>query len=272
MNNKFLKILTVISAFAIAGLLSLAPATNAQAATSDQGYVYSITIYDENIDIDYTNSTDYSTSIDMQYISSLTNGFTSDDLLCNVWFSAANYTTTDFTLTVGFPYTVTTIDFFRFYDESGAGSGVGILDSYSCSGNHIAFSGTTDSVGGFDIIFTVSFETKEPESHSDQFFREINNVTNDIIKAASGMNRDGSENPQKVVFYNCNGAINYKIIRALAQTQGVTLFYTFEYEGYIFTSAITSENAAKIYSEGLDWYGPCYIASNCPTALVGVAQ
>ena len=86
------------------------------------------------------------------------------------------------------------------------------------------------------------------------------------------INPDGTVNETKTVEYNYNYAINEKIIEKLAQADGVTLLYTFEYEGYVFTSAITSEDAAKIFSKDIPWYGPCYIAKHCPTVLVDVVK
>ena len=119
-----------------------------------------------------------------------------------------------------------------------------------------------------DDLYDLSLFLQTPTA----FYRTIDSKVNDIVKAAQGIGHDGSENPQKVVFYDCKGAVNYRIIQALAQTQGVTLFYTFEYQGYVFTSAITSEMAAQIFIEGEDWYGPCYIAKYCPTVLVDVVK
>ncbi len=104
------------------------------------------------------------------------------------------------------------------------------------------------------------------------FGRAINEKVNEIDMAFNGHNADGTVNETKTVEYNYNYAINEKIIEKLAQADGVTLLYTFEYEGYVFTSAITSEDAAKIFSKDIPWYGPCYIASNCPTVMVGVAN
>ena len=103
------------------------------------------------------------------------------------------------------------------------------------------------------------------------FGRAINEKVNEIDMAFNGLNADGTVNETKTVEYNYNYAINEKIIEKLAHADGVTLLYTFEYEGYIFTSTITSEDAAKIFSKDIPWYGPCYIASNCPTVMVGVA-
>ena len=105
----------------------------------------------------------------------------------------------------------------------------------------------------------------------NEFNKSINNKIDDIGLADQGLNHDGSENPEKTVYYDFNGAISEKIIRALAQSEGVTFIYTFEYEGYIFRSTITSETARKIWSPDIPWYGPCYIACNCPTEFVSEA-
>ena len=109
------------------------------------------------------------------------------------------------------------------------------------------------------------------EDTSSEFTQSINNKICDIDMAFKGLNPDGTENPDKTVVYECKGAVNSRIISALAKSEGVTLLYTFEYEGYVFTSTITSEDAARIFSADIPWYGPCYIASNCPTVMVGVA-
>ena len=90
--------------------------------------------------------------------------------------------------------------------------------------------------------------------------------------AFRGLNPDGTVNATKTVEYVYNGAVSKNIIDKLAHADGVTLLYTFEYEGYVFTSVISSADAAKIFSTDIPWYGPCYIASNCPTVMVGVAE
>ena len=112
----------------------------------------------------------------------------------------------------------------------------------------------------------------DSNNSGDEFSRSINEKINDIDMAFKGLNPDGTVNSAKTVEYVYNGAVSKKIIEKLAQADGVTLLYTFEYEGYVFTSTITSEDAAKIFSKDIPWYGPCYIASNCPTAMVGVAE
>ena len=104
------------------------------------------------------------------------------------------------------------------------------------------------------------------------FYEEIEKKVKEIALASQGRSADGSPNPLKVVEYKTTGAISSKIIKALMNSEGVTLIYTFEYEGYVFTSAITSEMAAQIFIEGEDWYGPCYIAKHCPTVLVDVVK
>ena len=103
------------------------------------------------------------------------------------------------------------------------------------------------------------------------FYKSIKAKVNEINLAAQGLNADGSANPEKTVEYKYNYAINYTIIQAVANAKDVTLLYTFEYEGHIFQSTITSERAAEVFTLDIPWYGPCYIASNFPTVYLGEA-
>ncbi|MBP5554635.1 MAG: hypothetical protein J6X94_07170 [Lachnospiraceae bacterium] len=276
MNKKFFKILTGLSAITVAGVLSFVPAkaVNAGTITGDNNRI--ITIRDDNGDIisDLSDtSTNYETSMDLDYLY-----FTSDGTTqlseANIYFESANHPSENFTVRFTIPYNVADLSFTYYYN----GRQSGPIASYSANGNIISVSGTTYE-GYFDAYFDITYSGSAVENplenltdkETDDFYDSIKTTTDDIIKAAQEINHDGSENPQKVVFYDYNGAINYRIIKALANTQGVTLLYTFEYKGYVFTSAITSELAAQIFIEGEDWYGPCYIAKYCPTALVGVA-
>ncbi|MBO4907993.1 MAG: hypothetical protein J5476_01805 [Lachnospiraceae bacterium] len=259
MNKKILKILTGVSAFAAAGVLSVIPATNVFAGQ----YHGSTVITDRQIDdITWTIPEEIPADILITYSG---NGsanvedymaWASEFLDHSYLFAAELFFDTD--IPEG---TTGNIDFdFVFDGVHYRGSAV-LNESYDrCL-----------YIENFGFIDLSSFIVADEQS-SNEFYISINNTVDDISKAAQGINHDGSENPQKVVFYNYNGAINYRIINALAKTQGVTLLYTFEYKGYVFTSAITSENAANIILENEDWYGSCYIAQNCPTALVGVAQ
>ena len=269
MNKKILKILTGLSAIAFAGLMSFVPATNVQAGTIGNGAVLNIDLPEENISY-YENSNDYSVSTDLSYLNMNIQYANTDYIECNIWLNTQSNTEENFTLALSIPYEINSFAFSRFYYVDYEN---GPIYSYSANGNTITVDACTCSDGYFDAIWHITLGgLYNPSVTTNLLYEDINNTANDIIKAAAGMNHDGSENPQKVVFYNYNGAINYRIINALAKTQGVTLLYTFEYQGYVFTSAITSENAANIILENEDWYGSCYIAQNCPTALVGVAQ
>ena len=256
MNNKFLKILTGISAMAVAGVLSIIPATNVFAAQ----YHGSTVITDHQIDdTAWTIPEEIPADILITYSgngsANLENymAWASEFLDHSYVFAAELFFDTD--IPEG---TTGNIDFDFVFDGvhyRGSAELNASYDRYLCIEN-------------FGYIDLSSFIVADEQS-SNEFYISINNTVDDISKAAQGINHDGSENHQKVVFYNCNGAVNYRIIQALAKTQGVTLLYTFEYQGYVFTSAITSEMAAQIFIEGEDWYGPCYIAKHCPTALIG---
>lgn len=282
MNNKFLKILTGFSAMAVAGVLSFVPATRAEAATAQQGYSYSVYLWEEGVD-EHIDDFAYTTSIDVDdAIHFLLSGRTLDEATANVYFYQCAQNE-DFTVSMTIPYEDVQLNFLHYYDglsyypdgtsapnENFVLGQNGIYSGYYVNGNIVTVYGNTSTGGCFDAVFEITF--KSPKTAEDLFSEEINTTVEDIVKAAQGINHDGSENPQKVVFYNCNGAVNYRIIQALAKTQGVTLLYTFEYQGYVFTSAITSEMAAQIFIEGEDWYGPCYIAKHCPTVLVDVVK
>ena len=104
------------------------------------------------------------------------------------------------------------------------------------------------------------------------FYEEIERKVDEIRLASQGLSADGSPNPSRVVNYNTTGAISSRIIKALMNSEGVTLIYTFEYEGIIFRSVITSESARAMYSETIDWYGPCYVAIFCPPVPIGLVK
>ncbi len=121
--------------------------------------------------------------------------------------------------------------------------------------------------GFFEYIPPV-IDEENPEVKS--FYAGIDNTVNEIGLAMQGLNGDGSVNTNGIVEYKSNTAISPKIIKALMNAKNVTLIYTFEYQGIIFRSVITPEAAAAMYSETIEWYGPCYIAQNCPTVPVGL--
>lgn len=102
-----------------------------------------------------------------------------------------------------------------------------------------------------------------------EFYEGIDNTVNEIGLAIQGLNADGSVNENRTVEYKTNSSVSSKIITAMIKAENVTLIYTFEYKGIIFSAFITPENAAAMYSQDINWYGPCYIAQYCPTVPIG---
>ncbi len=100
----------------------------------------------------------------------------------------------------------------------------------------------------------------DDEASARAFAKAIDEIVNQIKNASEG----------QVIFCKGSGALSYKILAALAKTKGVTFIYTYEYEGIIFQSTITSELAAAAYSPEIEWYGPCFLAEHFPTGIVGV--
>ena len=105
---------------------------------------------------------------------------------------------------------------------------------------------------------------------ASQFYQHINDTANEIGLAAQGLNADGSVNETKTVFYSAPSVYS-SIIKAVMNAEGVTFFVTYEFDGYVFCSAITPEYAAEMYREDITWYGPAYIANHCPTVMIGQA-
>ncbi len=255
MKNIIAKVLLGISAMAVAGLLSLAPATNVSAATIPfDGTNILYWVEDESGRWTYTEIPGASGSI------SYSGTGTDNVWSANIWVDKG----------IDVPACVNAeISFHQ--DINSASSGNAEFE-FVLNGNTYRGSFALDYIGdNFMSTDTIYYLSQfAVDDSNDGFYKEINNTVNEVELAAKGLNSDGSENPNKVVEYKCNGAINYKVINALANTEGVTLLYTFEYQGYIFTSTITSADAAKIYAEGVDWYGPCYIANNCGATMIGV--
>lgn len=258
MNNKFLKILTGFSAMAVAGLLSLAPATNVSAATIPvDGTNILYWVEDES---GWTGTEIPGASGSISYSGTGTD---------NVWSA---YIWVDKGIDIP-AYVYAEISFYQDINSASSGNAEFefVLNGKTYRGS-FALDIIDDNFISTSTIYYLSQFAVPDSTPLDEFYNDINNTVNDIGLAAKGFNADGSANPDKTVYYNCKGAINYRIIKELAKTEGVTLVYTFEYKGYVFTATITSEDAAKIFSEGIIWYGPCYIANYCPTVLVDVVK
>ena len=88
---------------------------------------------------------------------------------------------------------------------------------------------------------------------------KIGNISND--STLTGENR--------VIEFNEGTALPGNIMAAMANSTGVTLKFTFWYEGFEFTTTITGEDAKKVYDPKVEWCGPCYLAENFPTVWTG---
>jgi hypothetical protein len=258
MNKTISKILIGISAIFAAGVLSFVPGKTAKATVASYYPVTELYVIDPSNNITTINNCANWTfsNIDFTSTSIDTNAYSPTGQTVVVMIDGAEYAcVAEIAFTSAIPDNATATVSFNFtYNGNNISRSVLLTKN---APNELS----SDWVyGSFSI------------DNTSEFARSINAKVNDIDMAFKGLNPDGTVNETKTVEYNYNYAINEKIIEKLAQADGVTLLYTFEYEGYVFTSTITSEDAAKIFSKDIPWYGPCYIASNCPTVMVGVAE
>ncbi len=257
MNFKVSKIITGISALIIAGIISVAPANLVHAGeatyANDNIHVMNNQVLSQipgSLHYSYTGTTDTPIIHDM----TIDNGVPgyNGQFIINSEIVFTNPIDSSGTCSVEFNFTYQGVAYY------------GIINLYN--------QGNAFMTNLAHPYFLSSYADARDLAGPQAFARAINEKINDIDMAFKGLNPDGTVNETKTVEYNYNYAINEKIIEKLAQADGVTLLYTFEYEGYVFTSVITSEDAAKIFSKDIPWYGPCYIASNCPTVMIGVAN
>ena len=126
--------------------------------------------------------------------------------------------------------------------------------------------------GEVDLLGPVAPISPE-QAAEQQFTEEINNTITEIenaVKIPAVPDEDGTI-PETIVEYECPGALNGRILETMTKVENVTLVYTFTYENIIFRTTITPEKAAEVFSNDISWYGPCYLANNFPTEIVGVA-
>ena len=295
MNKKFLSILTGVSALAVAGLLSIIPASVSHAAPSQapsqapaatSGTVVrdtQITVYDERAtnspDPQYTNAHiewSYSNVPNSNTFSHNTPRFIIRTNTEQVFEADASIRTTEY----GSLYGATASVSFRFtyngdiYEGTNLCVDINTYASGACANLDVIPSDRVDN------FYKAPAPTVNPpvsgapseDPASKEFNAAIDNTVNEIGLAVQGLNADGSVNETRTVQYKSNYAISPKIIAALAKAENVTLIYTFEYEGIIFQSAITPETAAAMYSPTIAWYGPCYIATYSPTVPIGFVK
>ncbi len=272
MKKSILRILTGLSALAIAGLLSVVPSKTAEADAPRVEGTYQIS----GVDIYTPTHTQIPASVTFNYSSFASNPVTVDRaefFIVAIGGNPAEYQAE--------------IHFNGGYNYVTDASGTCSFD-FTYQGNRYLGTVTLNNQPDYDYrIYTdhlllSSFLYIEPTNQLSpeelaqleamlRFSNEINNKINEIGKAAQGLNADGSENPTKTVEYSCPGALDAGIMKAIANTPGVTFLYTYAYEGIVFRSTITSELAQKVISDDIPWYGPCFLAENFPTVIVGVA-
>ena len=294
MNKKFLSILTGVSALAVAGLLSIIPASVSHAAPSQApATVTTIHVEDHRSGYAYPDGSPATTDVNCEFEYSYSGNAT----INGVDFDGFTFTVNDTTQTIegdcSLSATAAPNNFFSQVDT------IGGTFRFTYAGSNYAASINTSvnpTCGGWEGTFSFN-ETGDYEVHpsnpstpgtpaapsenpgtpsgdpaAKEFNEAINNTVNEISLAILGLNADGTVNETRTVEYKSSGAISPKIIYALAHAENVTLIYTFEYEGIIFQSAITSEAAAAMYSPTIPWYGPCYIATFCPPIPIGFVQ
>ena len=284
MNKKFLSILTGVSALAVAGLLSIIPASVSHAAPS-QAPTTVTTIHVEDSRSGYADpsGTPLETDVNCEFEYSYSGNAT----ILGVDFDRFHFIVNDTTQTIQGDCTLlTSPDPNNFFSQ---GNTIGGTFRFTYAASNYAASINTSvnpTYGGDGGTFSFN-ETGDYEVHpsspaapgtpsgdpaAKEFNEAINNTVNEISLAILGLNADGTVNETRTVEYKSSGALSPKIIYALAHAENVTLIYTFEYEGIIFQSAITSEAAAAMYSPTIPWYGPCYIATFCPPIPIGFVQ
>ncbi len=283
MNKKFLSILTGVSALAVAGLLSIIPSSVSHAAPSQAPAT--IRVNDMRSGYADPSGTPLVTDVNCEFEYSYSGNAT----INGVYFSIFNFSVNDTTQTIQGNCELTTPATLSPNVIFSQGDTIGGTFRFTYAGSNYAASintsvyPTSDGRGGnFSFNETGDYEVHPSNPSSSgapsgdpaakAFNEAINNTVNEIELAILGLNADGTVNETRTVKYKSSGAISPKIISALAHAENVTLIYTFEYEGIIFQSAITSEAAAAMYSPTIPWYGPCYIATFCPPIPIGFVQ
>ena len=305
MNKKFLSILTGVSALAVAGLLSIIPSSVSHAAPSQApATVTTIHVEDHRSGYAYPDGSPAATDVNCEFEYSYSGNAT----ITGVHFDRDGFifSVNDTTQTIQGDCSLSTTpapnNFFSQEDTIGGTFRFTYAGLYYAASINTSVNPTCDGGGGtfyfnetgdYEVLpaspsasgapaspspsGTPTAPSENPGTPSDdpaakEFNEAINNTVNEIELAILGLNADGTVNESKTVEYKCRGAISPKIIYALAHAENVTLIYTFEYEGIIFQSAITSEAAAAMYSPTIPWYGPCYIATFCPPIPIGFVQ
>lgn len=139
-----------------------------------------------------------------------------------------------------------------------------VIANYSFSYNGVSYSGPTELTfyGGYAWAYY-----KWSDSGNDTGYGK---VINDLKNQISNISNDSTlTGENRVIEFNEGDALPKSVIASLANSTGVTLKFTFVYEGYEFCTTITSEDAKRVYDSKVEWAGPCYLANNFPTVWTG---
>ena len=281
MNKKFLSILTGVSALAVAGLLSIIPASVSHAAPSQAPATVNKTIYVE--DWRSVNAAPVTSPLGTYVGCEFEYSYSGNATILGVYFGGFSFSVNDTTQTIQGNCSLTTTpapnNNFDQADTIGgtfrftyAGSNYVASINTSVEPTNSGWEGTFEFYEQGDYEVHPSSPSSSGDPAAKEFYAAIDNTVNAIGLAIQGFNADGTVNEARTVEYKSSGAINTRIIAALAKAENVTLIYTFEYQGIVFKSFITPEAAAAMYKEDILWYGPCYIAEFCPAVPVGFVE
>ena len=101
------------------------------------------------------------------------------------------------------------------------------------------------------------------------YYKDIEDTINLIGSASNLMRSNADPNARYIIEFESGDSLPGSIIAALSKSEKITLIYTFTYEGYVFQATITSERAKEVFNPSIPWWGPCMIANNFPTVMIG---
>ena len=138
--------------------------------------------------------------------------------------------------------------------------------SYSFTFAGSNYSGTVylTYVGDDDYYFLGLIS--QEDSSATGYYKQINDLKDLISRISNDSTLTGDA---RVIEFNVGTALPKDVIATLANSTGVTVKFTFVYKGFEFCTTITSEDAKRIYDPEIEWYGPCFLAENCPTVWTG---